>query len=158
MINRKSTQTALAFGTALALAAAPQGGVTAQSSTGTAMAITAKEKQQGAEYHPQLVAEFGGAMTGPQALYVESIGKKVAMQSGVSNNSSDFTVTLLNSSVDNAFATTGGYIYTTRQLVTLMNNEAELAGVLGHENGHGVARHSANSASLFISVTSCRVV
>lgn len=147
MNYRKSTQTALAIGTALALAAAPQGGVTAQQTTGTPLAITAKEKQQGAEYHPQLVAEFGGAMTGPHALYVESIGKKVALQSGVSKNSSDFTVTLLNSSVDNAFATTGGYMYTTRQLVTLMNNEAELAGVLGHENGHGVARHSAKRQS-----------
>ena len=36
----------------------------------------------------------------------------------------------------------GGYIYTTRQLVTLMNNEAELAAVLGHEVGHVAARHS----------------
>ena len=147
MTNRISVRTLLALGTALALVAAPQGGVTAQSSTGTVMAITAKEKQQGTEYHPQLVAEFGGAMTGPQALYVESIGKKIALQSGMSSNSNDFTVTLLNSSVDNAFATTGGYIYTTRQLVTLMNNEAELAGVMGHENGHGAARHSAKRQS-----------
>lgn len=147
MSNRKSVQTTLAIGAALALVAAPQGGVTAQSTTGTAMAITAKEKQKGTEYHPQLVAEFGGAMTGPQALYVESVGKKIALQSGMSSRSSDFTVTLLNSSVDNAFATTGGYIYTTRQLVTLMNNEAELAGVLGHENGHGAARHSAKRQS-----------
>lgn len=147
MIDRKSTQTALAIGAALALAAAPQGGGVAQSTTGAVMAITAKEKQQGSDYHPQLVAEFGGAMSGPQALYIEGIGKKIALQSGVSKNSSDFTVTLLNSSVDNAFATTGGYIYTTRQLVTLMNNEAELAGVLGHENGHGAARHSAKRQS-----------
>jgi predicted Zn-dependent protease len=44
--------------------------------------------------------------------------------------------------VHNAFAVPGGYIYTTRQLVTLMNNEAELAGVLGHEVGHVAARHS----------------
>ena len=147
MSNRKSVQTTLAIGAALALVAAPQGGVTAQSTTGTAMAITAKEKQKGTEYHPQLVAEFGGAMTGPQALYVESVGKKIALQSGMSSNSNDFTVTLLNSSVDNAFATTGGYIYTTRQLVTLMNNEAELAGVLGHEIGHVAARHAAKRQS-----------
>ncbi len=147
MFHRNAIRTFLAVSTALALVAAPQGSVTAQSSTGTVMAITAKEKQQGTQYHPQLVAEFGGAMTGPQALYVEGIGKKIALQSGMSNNSNDFTVTLLNSSVDNAFATTGGYIYTTRQLVTLMNNEAELAGVLGHENGHGAARHSAKRQS-----------
>ena len=71
-------------------------------------------------------------MTGPQALYVESVGKKIAVHSGLSNAQSDFTVTLLNSPVDNAFAIPGGYIYTTRQLVALMNNEAELAGVLAH--------------------------
>ena len=44
------------------------------------------------------------------------------------NSQSAFTVTLLNSSVDNAFAIPGGYVYVTRQLVALMNNEAELAG------------------------------
>ncbi|MFN3516529.1 MAG: M48 family metalloprotease [Novosphingobium sp.] len=128
---------------AVACAAVPLGGVTAQSTTGAVQAISAKEKAQGAEYHPQLLAEFGGGMTGPQALYIESIGKKIAVQSGLSNAQGDFTVTLLNSSVDNAFAIPGGYIYTTRQLVALMNSEAELAGVLGHEVGHVAARHSA---------------
>lgn len=119
----------------------------AQSGTATVPAISAKEKQEGAQSHPQLVAEFGGEMTGPQANYVRMIGKKVAVQSGLSNASGDFTVTLLNSSVDNAFAIPGGYIYTTRQLVALMNNEAELAGVLGHEVFHVAARHSAKRQS-----------
>lgn len=104
--------------------------------------ITQPEAQMGAEAHPQLLAEFGGAMTGPQAQYVEQVGKNIAVQSGLGNAQSDFTVTLLNSSVNNAFAIPGGYVYTTRQLVTLMNNEAELAGVLGHEVGHVAARHS----------------
>lgn len=106
-------------------------------------AITAAEAQQGAEYHPQFLREFGGAMTGSQANYVEQIGKNIAVHSGLANSQSAFTVTLLNSSVDNAFAIPGGYIYITRQLVSLMNNEAELAGVLGHEVGHVAARHSA---------------
>ena len=104
--------------------------------------ISQSEAQQGAEAHPQLLAEFGGAMTGPYAQYVEQIGKNVAVHSGLGNARDAFTVSLVNSSVNNAFAIPGGYVYTTRQLVSLMNNEAELAGVLGHEVGHVAARHS----------------
>ncbi len=105
-------------------------------------AITPAEAQEGAQYHEQLLNEFGGAMSGPQAAYVEQVGKTIALQSGLANSQSAFTVTLLNSNVDNAFAIPGGYVYVTRQLVSLMNNEAELAGVLGHEVGHVAARHS----------------
>lgn len=122
----------------LALAGCVGGNV---ASTGTP--LTQAERQQGSEAHPQLVAEFGGAETGQRATYVESVARKVAVQSGLSNAPGDFTVTLLNSSVNNAFAIPGGYVYVTRQLVGLMNNEAELAGVLGHEIGHVAARHSA---------------
>lgn len=104
--------------------------------------ITASEAEQGAQYHPQFLAEFGGAMGGSHALYVEQVGKNIAVQSGLGNARESFTVSLLNSPVNNAFAVPGGYIYTTRQLVTLMNNEAELAAVLGHEVGHVAARHS----------------
>lgn len=104
--------------------------------------ITQAEARQGAEYHPQLLAEFGGAMTGAHADYIEQVGKNIAVQSGLGNARDSFTVSLLNSSVNNAFAVPGGYIYTTRQLVSLMNNEAELAGVMGHEVGHVAARHS----------------
>ncbi|MGX7895034.1 M48 family metalloprotease [Tsuneonella sp. HG222] len=109
--------------------------------------ISAAEAQQGAQAHPQLLNEFGGAMTGPQAAYVEQIGKNIAVQSGLGNAQSAFTVSLLNSSVNNAFAVPGGYVYITRQLVNLMNNEAELAGVMGHEVGHVAARHSAKRQS-----------
>ncbi len=105
--------------------------------------ITAQEAQQGAQYHQEMLTEFGGAVTGPQADYVGQVGKNIAVQSGLGNSQSAFTVTLLNSSVNNAFAIPGGYVYITRELVSLMNNEAELAGVLGHEVGHVAARHSA---------------
>ena len=123
---------------ALALAGCMGGGPIPSAST----PITTSEAQQGAEYHPQLLAQFGGAMGGSQAAYVEQVGKNIAVQSGLGNARESFTVSLLNSPVNNAFAVPGGYIYTTRQLVTLMNNEAELAGVLGHEVGHVAARHS----------------
>ena len=104
--------------------------------------ITAAEAQQGAQANTQILQEFGGAMTGPQAQYVETVGKTIAVQSGLGNARDAFRVALLNSSVNNAFAIPGGYIYTTRQLVGLMNNEAELAAVLGHEVAHVAARHS----------------
>ncbi|MBM6576805.1 M48 family metalloprotease [Microvirga sp. SRT01] len=107
-------------------------------------AISASDKQQGAQANPQLVAEYGGAYRGPQAAYVERIGRRVAVQSGLSNATGDFTITTLNSPVENAFANPGGYVYVTRQLLALMNSEAELASVLGHEVGHVAARHSAS--------------
>lgn len=105
--------------------------------------ISQADRATGAKANPDLIAEFGGAVTGPQATYVEGVGKTIALQSGLGNARSDFTVTLLNSPVNNAFAIPGGYVYVTRQLVSLMNNEAELAGVLGHEVAHVAARHSA---------------
>lgn len=128
-----------AGGLALALGA-PAHTRTAQPAT--VQPFSQAEKDQGAQAHTQIMQEFGEAYTGPQADYVRSVGQAVAVQSGLSNARTDFTVTLLNSPVNNAFALPGGYIYCTRQLMALMNNEAELAGVLGHEVGHTAARHS----------------
>ncbi len=114
----------------------------AGSQAGEARSISEAEKQKGAEAHPQLLEEFGGAYSGPQVGYVVGVGQNIAVQSGLGNARSDFTVTLLNSPVNNAFAIPGGYVYLTRQLMALMNDEAEMAGVLGHEVGHVAARHS----------------
>ncbi|WP_428628352.1 M48 family metalloprotease [Sphingopyxis sp.] len=108
----------------------------------TATSISPAERKQGTDAHPQLMAEFGGAYSGAQAAYVNRVGQNIAVQSGLSRSPSDFTVTLLNSPVNNAFAIPGGYVYVTRQLMALMNDEAELAGVLGHEVGHVAAQHS----------------
>ena len=135
-MTRSSSMRLSALLASVALSIAP---LSAQS----ARNISPSDKATGAKANPDLIAEYGGAETGPQAAYVASIGKNIAIQSGLSNARDDFTVTLLNSPVNNAFAIPGGYVYTTRQLVALMNNEAELAGVLGHEIGHVAARHSA---------------
>jgi predicted Zn-dependent protease len=118
-------------------------GVASASAPGVPATISQADKAEGAKAHPQLLAEFGGSVAGPQAAYVQTVGKNIAVQSGLSNARGDFTVTLLNSPVNNAFAIPGGYVYVTRQLTALMNNEAELAGVLGHEVGHVAARHAA---------------
>lgn len=133
----------LALSTAASLALVTGSAVQAQSRRAPAAIpqITPAEAQQGAQANQQILQEFGGAMTGPQAQYVEGVGKTIAVQSGLGNARDAFKVAMLNSSVNNAFAIPGGYIYTTRQLVALMNNEAELAGVLGHEVAHVAARH-----------------
>lgn len=128
-------------GASLALASAGSGPVQAQSPR-PVQPFSQAEKNEGAQSHSQILQEFGGVYYGPQAQYVASVGQGIAVQSGLSTARSDFTVTLLNSSVNNAFALPGGYVYVTRQLMALMNNEAELAGVLGHEVGHTAARHS----------------
>ncbi len=106
-----------------------------------ATSISSKDKEAGAKAHPELLQEFGGAYNGPQTSYVVGVGRRIASQSSLSNVQSDFTVTLLNSSVNNAFAIPGGYVYITRQLMALCNDEAEMAGVLGHEVGHVAAMH-----------------
>ena len=133
MLRRLTLATAAA-----ALALSP---VAAQAQA--ARAITQSDRAQGAQANPELVAQFGGRYDGPQAAFVERVGKRVALQSGLSNSQNDFTVQLLNSPVENAFAIPGGYVYVTRQLLALMNSEDELAFVMGHEVGHVAARHSA---------------
>jgi predicted Zn-dependent protease len=97
---------------------------------------------QAAKDNAQLIEEFGGAETGERAAYVDSVGSRVAAYSGIANPSSSYHFTLLNSAVENAFSVPGGYIYVTRQLLTLMDDEAELAFVLGHEAGHVAAGHA----------------
>jgi predicted Zn-dependent protease len=136
----RARRAALFLGAAALTAGGLAAGAGAQSRGATA--ITPAEARQGAEAHAQLQQEFGAPMTGPQAQYVEQIGKTIAVQSSLANSRDAFTVSLLNSPVNNAFAIPGGYVYTTRQMVALMNNEAELAGVLGHEVAHIAARHS----------------
>lgn len=127
--------------TAVAIGASHQAASQQQRDIRTVSSISPQERQEGAKAHPQLLAEFGGLYAGPQAAYVTSVGRRIAVQSSLSGQQGDFTVSLLNSPVNNAFAIPGGYIYVTRQLTALMNSEAELAGVLGHEVGHVAAQH-----------------
>lgn len=104
-------------------------------------ALSQTELQQAAQQHPQLVEQFGGAMSGPISDYVSSVVRRLAGQTSVANASSVYRATVLNSPVRNAFAVPGGYVYVTRELLALMNSEDELAFVLGHEMGHVAARH-----------------
>ena len=106
-------------------------------------AISQSANSKAAQQHPQIIEEFGGAETGARGAYVSAVGRRIAAATGVPGGGSGvFTITTLNSPVMNAFAVPGGYVYITRQLLGLMDDEAELASVLGHEVGHIAARHS----------------
>ena len=94
--------------------------------------LNPRDVQEAARQHPEVVAEFGGAETGPRAAYVESVGRRIAAFSGTANPGQVYHFTTLNSAVENAFAVPGGYVYITRQLMGIMNDEAELAFVVGH--------------------------
>ena len=104
--------------------------------------LNPREVQEAAKQHPEIIAEFGGAETGPRGAYVEGVGRRVASFSGTANAGQAYRFTTLNSAVENAFAVPGGYVYITRQLMGIMNDEAELAFVIGHETGHIAANHA----------------
>ncbi len=116
----------------------------AQSGTRT---ISQSAIQKAAQQHPDIVGEFGGNASAQLTAYVNRVGQRVAVQT----RTGPYTFTTLNSPVLNAFAVPGGYIYVTRDLVALANDEAELASVLGHEVGHVAAKHSKarNNRSIF---------
>jgi predicted Zn-dependent protease len=90
----------------------------------------------------EIVQDLGGAETGPRAAYVESVGRRVGAYSGVANPGQALHFTTLNSAVENAFSVPGGYVYVTRQLMTIMDDESQLAFALGHEVAHIAANHA----------------
>ena len=71
--------------------------------------------------------------------YINNVGRWVASQSERPDLAWHFGV--INSSDINAFAAPGGYIFVTLGLYRLLNDEAELAGVLAHEVGHVIRKH-----------------
>ena len=106
----------------------------------------AEEQRIGAQEHPKILRAFGGAYEDPKLTpYIKSIGQFLVQTS--ETPAADFTFTILNTPLVNAFALPGGYIYVTRGLLALASNEAEVAGVLAHEIGHVTARHSASRAT-----------
>ena len=117
--------------------------------------LNPRDVQEATRQHAELVEEFGGAETGLRAAYVEGVGRRIASYSGTANAGQVYHFTTLNSAVENAFAVPGGYVYLTRQLMGIMNDESELAFVVGHETGHIAANHAqarksaANSSAIW---------
>ena len=112
-----------------------------------------QEKQIGAEADEQIQQHYGVYDNDALQQYVDNIGQEMLAVSHMKREDTpdfykdtDFYFRLLDSPVVNAFALPGGYIYVTRGLLSHLDNEAQLAVVLGHEIGHVAARHASQRA------------
>ena len=118
----------------------------------------AQEIRLGEELDLEVRKEMGVYEDAELQKYVENIGMRLATHSERPNLLRHFTV--VDSPAINAFALPGGYIYVTRGIMAFLDNEAQLAGVLGHEIGHVTARHAAqqytraSTASVGITIAS----
>ena len=98
--------------------------------------------QQGAKEVEQSIGFYKDAAVNA---YVADLGKRMAAESERPNLPWEFHV--VDDAAVNAFAIPGGFIYVTRGLMSSINNEAELAGVIGHEIAHVTHRHSVQQIS-----------
>jgi predicted Zn-dependent protease len=104
-----------------------------------------QEVAMGKEADPQIVAQYGLYDDEELSVFIDNLGQALARKSH--RPQLDYTFRVLDSEIVNAFALPGGYVYVTRGILAHFNSEDELAGVLGHEIGHVVARHGAEQMS-----------
>ncbi len=98
------------------------------------------DKKMGAEAALQVEQSIGIYNDSTLTDYVSQIGKRLVDALGESPF--EFQFYIVDMAEPNAFALPGGYIYVSRGLLSLVNDEAELAGVIGHEMIHVTKRHS----------------
>jgi predicted Zn-dependent protease len=110
-----------------------------------ALISEAQEIQMGQQAAQQVEASLGLVQDEALQQYVSRIGQQIAGESERPELPWRFRV--VDDPVPNAFALPGGFIYLTRGMMNLMDSEAELAAVLGHEIGHVTARHSVSQIS-----------
>ena len=101
-----------------------------------------EEQELGNTYAPNIDAMYDGVLDDPRA--AAYLGQLIDEMAGHSVRADDFTwnFTILNTSMPNAFAVPGGYIYVTRGLLAAMETEGQFISVMGHELGHVEHRHS----------------
>jgi predicted Zn-dependent protease len=99
-----------------------------------------QEIQMGKEAYPEIIAQYGLYDNPALQDYINKKGQEIVAVSHRKNIK--YTFKILDADFVNAFATPGGYVYFSRQIMAYFNNEAQFTGVLGHEIGHITARHS----------------
>ena len=116
--------------------------------TGENQAIALTQEQEvaiGLQSAPEMAAQFGGLDPDPVAQgIVDEVGNRIVQASVASRTPYQFQFHVLaDPQTVNAFALPGGPVFITRALLARLENEAQLAGILGHEVGHVIGRHAA---------------
>src|ERR1700690_3633232 len=104
-----------------------------------------QEIQQDMQAHKEVLAHYGVVDNSALQAYVTRVGKSLAAKS--QRPDLDWHFTVVDSPEVNAFALPGGHVYITRGILAYLTTEADLAGVLGHEIGHVIARHAVRQQS-----------
>ena len=99
----------------------------------------AQEVQLGKQFSREIEKELKIYSDPVVTAYIDQLGQHLAGYSQRKNITYHFKV--VNTDVVNAFAVPGGYLYVNIGLIRAAENESELAGVIGHEIGHVVAKH-----------------
>jgi predicted Zn-dependent protease len=99
----------------------------------------------GLQAMPEMIQQYGGELQNPEAqALVDRVGQRVVAKSDAGKTEWQYDFHLLaDPRTINAFALPGGQVFITAALLQKLQTEGQLAGVLGHEVGHVVARHSA---------------
>ncbi|MDJ0648326.1 MAG: M48 family metallopeptidase [Xenococcaceae cyanobacterium MO_188.B19] len=124
------------------------GHVTENPVTGEQQRVQLSPKQEivlGRQSRDRMIERHNGLYPDPilQA-YINRVGNRIVKKSTVSYSTYPFQFYLLQDKrTVNAFALPGGQVFLTAALLSRLNSEAQLAGVLGHEVAHVVARHGA---------------
>lgn len=103
----------------------------------------AEERQIGDDVSAKIRERFGVIQDAAIHKYVTLVGMTLARESERPNL--NWTFIVLDTDGVNAFASPGGLVHITRGALGLAKNEAELAGILGHEIGHVVRKHTVNA-------------
>ncbi len=154
MLNRRMFRPMVAMVLA-AVVWVPVVGCSTNPATGRSQLNVLSREQEiaiGSEAGPEFLEQGGGELKDPVINeYVENIGRRMAAISEFPDLPWAFHV--MDSEVINAFALPGGKVFISRGLLAEMTNEAQLAGVLGHEIGHVTARHANDRYAQQIAVT-----
>ena len=112
--------------------------------TGQATSLSVEdERAMTKEYLPKMRKEYPSHKNDYVQGYIGDLGGRIAGANSLAGKPYDYTFEVVESEHVNAFALPAGTVFVTRPLIAMADNEAELAGVVGHEIGHIQARHTA---------------